>query len=65
MAHEFKVTDFVQVEHIKSIESGEPVTFWRNALYTGFSGGHCVMYTDGVYHALNRQNRIRKARLND
>ena len=61
--NEFKVTDFVQVQHSKLLESGEPVDFWRNALYVGRQDdNHIVIYTDGTSHVLNSNIAIRQAK---
>ncbi len=61
----FETTDFVQVEHVRLLESGEPSTFWRNALYVGKQGNedgnHIVLYTDGTKEVLHRQMKIRQA----
>lgn len=71
---DFKVTDFVQVEHQKCLPyftrkdkqrvlgSGEPVIFWRNALYVGAQDNHhIVIYTDGTKEVLRSNTKIRKA----
>lgn len=59
---EFKTTDFVQVEHAQKLDSGEPVAFWRNALYvTSQDGNHVVIYTDGTKCVLGRNMKICKA----
>lgn len=59
---EFKQTNFVQVEHHKRIDSGEVVTFWRNALYVGLQdGSHTVIYTDGSLEVLHKGVVIRAA----
>ena len=58
-----KTTDFVQVEYYKDTTySGEPVAFWRNALYVEHQDGHhVVIYTDGTKYVLHRNMKIRKA----
>lgn len=55
----YQITDFVQVQHWRSIESGEPVQFWRNALYVrGTENGHVVLYTDGTTEEIPRRPNI-------
>lgn len=59
---EYKPTDFVQVEHQVILESGEPATIWRNALYVmNHNGNHVVIYSDGTKHSLHSGIRTRKA----
>ena len=53
---EFNTTDFVQVEHHKNIDSGEPITFWRNALYVSEGRDHhTVIYTDGTKMCIHKR----------
>lgn len=62
---EFKTTNFVQVLHFENLPSGEPVKYWRNALYLEKQDGcHVVIYADGKRHKLSRSVAIRKAELN-
>lgn len=57
---DFKCTDFVQVKHIKILESGEPAEFWRNALYVNHTRDcHVVIYTDGTKELINNSKRIK------
>lgn len=59
----FKTTDFVQVEHTKILESGEPATYWRNALYVKCQDGyHTVIYADSTLHVVMSCAKIRKVR---
>lgn len=60
----FKPTDFIQVEHSRLLDSGEPALFWRNALYVGEQYGRpIVIYTDGSKQVLPGGIRIRRAEL--
>ena len=58
----FKTTDFIQVQFERRLESGEPILFWRNALYVGKQNdNHVVIYTDGDKQVLSCQ-KIRKVK---
>lgn len=62
----FKPTDFVLVQHTKKLPSGEPIVYWRNALYIDGSvekGIHNVRYTDGTCEKIHDPARIVKALL--
>jgi len=64
MTVEYKTTDFVQVEHERLLESGEPSVYWRNALYVrGDYGNHTVLYTDSTLHMAVDGAKIRKAKI--
>lgn len=62
----YEPTDFVQVKHCRAIESGEPIEFWRNALFVMYQreGFPVVIYTDGEKQVIHSGVKIRKATMN-
>ena len=59
--NELKQTDFVQVlTHTYNKDSGEVITYWRNALYLGHENGvPAVIFTDGSKLAIHKDMKIR------
>ena len=63
---EFKTADFVQVKWEECTSSGEPILFWRNALYNhNEDEKHNVIYVDGSKHCICDDTLIRKAQLQE
>ena len=57
----FKTTDFVQVQYWCVIDSGEPITYWRNGLFVGVQNNCAVvLYTDGSKEVLSNDTKIIK-----